>query len=388
MKKLALVGQSFLLGVMLLLMFSVNNRAQAFQGQSAVNSPEVQDDRSVTFRIQAPNADSVKLSSSDIPGSMFGTHMKKNDRGVWELTTETLVPGAYRYNFNVDGVPVIDPRNTSISEANEHTWSLVVVPGNEMMDTREVPHGAVSEVTYYSESLGKFRRMHVYTPPGYETSDKNYPVFYLLHGAFDSDDAWSTVGRSGFILDNLIAEEMAVPMIVVMPDGHTGPFSFGNDLPMQEFVNDFNEDIKPYVENNYRVFTDRENRAMAGLSMGGAHTLDIAIPHLDDYAYIGVYSSGVFGLAGGPGGNEQASEEEPAYVTQNKEVLEDESLKQGLELFWFATGKDDFLIETSRATVEMFRDHGFDVVYNETEGAHTWLNWRDYLIEFTPKLFK
>ncbi len=382
-------GRTGLIITLMVLFVSGECLAQGNENSSQVNSPEVGGDRRVTFRIQAPNADSVKLSSSDIPGSMFGTHMSRNDKGVWELTTDQLAPGAYRYNFNVDGVPVIDPRNTAISEANEHVWSLVAVPGNAMMDTLDVPHGAVAEVTYHSEPLERFRRMHVYTPPGYETSNRNYPVFYLLHGAFDSDDAWPTVGRAGFILDNLIAEGKAEPMIVVMPDGHTGPFSFGSDLPMQDFINDFEKSIKPYIEDSYRVLANRENRAMAGLSMGGAHTLHIAIPNLEEYAYIGVFSSGVFELSNGPGDNEQdEGESEPAYLKQNREVLTDDELKEGLELFWFATGKDDFLVETSRKTVKLFKDYGFDVVYEETEGAHTWLNWRDYLIEFTPKLFK
>lgn len=377
---------TFSLTVFIVLTISGKGWAQAYASSSSVTSPEVNDDKSVTFRIAAPNADSVKLSSSDIPGSMFGIDMEKNNNSIWEITTDPLAPGAYRYNFDVEGVPTIDPRNTAISEANEHTWSLVVVPGKEMMDTREVPHGAVSEVTYYSESLDRFRRMHVYTPPGYEKGSDKYPVFYLLHGAFDSDDSWSTVGRSGFILDNLIAEGKAKPMIVVMPDGHTGPFTMGQDMRMDEFINDFENSIRPHVEQHYRVYTDRDHRAMAGLSMGGAHTLNIAVPNLRDYAYIGVFSSGIFELTGGPGGSEGA-EGESSYEQQNKEVLGNATLKEGLELFWFATGKDDFLVETSRATVELFEKHGFDVVYEETEGAHTWLNWRDYLIEFTPKLF-
>ncbi|NGP77386.1 esterase [Balneolaceae bacterium YR4-1] len=349
-------------------------------------SPEVHGDQRVTFRIQAPNADSVKLSSSDIPGSMFSRHMAKNKEGVWELTSDVLAPGAYRYRFEVNGISVIDPRNTSFSESNENIWSLVTVPGNPMMDTRDVPHGAVAEVTYHSESLDRFRRMHVYTPPGYESGEGQYPVFYLLHGAYDSDDAWSTVGRAGFILDNLIAEGKAKPMIVVMPDGHTGPFGYGDELPMDEFIQDFKNDIKPYVESHYRVKANRENRAMAGLSMGGAHTLGIAIPNLDEYAYIGVFSSGVFGLVNNDGSVVEASE--TAYVKQNSEVLSNDDLKEGLELFWFATGKEDFLLDITRATVTMFEDYDFDVVYEETEGAHTWLVWRDYLIEFTPKLFK
>jgi enterochelin esterase-like enzyme len=160
--------------------------------------------------------------------------------------------------------------------------------------------------------------MHVYTPPGYESGEGKYPVFYLLHGAMDCDDSWSSVGRAGFILDNLIAAKKAKPMVVVMPAGHTGPFTFGRGgLPMDEFVQDFNGDILPYVEKNYRVHTDRQNRAIAGLSMGGAHTLSIAIPQLEKFAYIGVFSSGVFGIAGGGRGG-PAAPSGPSWEEQNK----------------------------------------------------------------------
>jgi enterochelin esterase family protein len=212
-------------------------------------------------------------------------------------------------------------------------------------------------------------------------------VFYLLHGAMDCDDSWSSVGRAGFILDNLIAAKKARPMVVVMPAGHTGPFTFGRGgLPMDEFVRDFNGDILPYVEKNYRVYTDRQNRAIAGLSMGGAHTLSIAFPQLEKFAYIGVYSSGVFGIAGGGMGG-PAAQGGPSWEEQNKEKLDNADLKKDLKLVWFATGKEDFLIETSRATVDMLKKHGFDVVFKETDGAHTWINWRNYLNEFAPQLF-
>ena len=362
-------------------------KAQAWNNRSPVSSPEVSEDGKITFRIYAPNADTVRLSSSDLPGQMWGSMMTRDEEGEgeWELTVGPFVPGSYRYNFNVDGVSVIDPVNPVTSQSNANTWSLVTVSGDPNMDTRDVPRGAVSEVTYYSESLGKFRRMHVYTPPGYEADDsKNYPVFYLLHGAGDNDDSWSSVGRAGFILDNLIADGKAVPMIVVMPDGHTSIFRWGaGGLNMNEFVKDFNGDIKPYVEAHFRVKTDRASTAIAGLSMGGAHTLDIGIPNLGEFAYIGVYSSGVFGINGGP-----MAGQVPSYTERNAAVLDDESLKEGLKLFWFATGDEDFLVETTRATVKMFEGHGFDVVYEETGGGHTWLNWRDYLIEFAPMLFR
>jgi len=350
-----------------------------------VVSPEVAADRKITFRILAPKAEAVMLSAGDIPGQ-GRTEMTKNAEGVWEVTVGPIDAGAYRYNFNVDGVSVIDPRNPATSESNANTWSLVYVPGSDFMDTKDVPHGAVASVTYYSKSLQRFRRMHVYTPPGYELGEGKYPVFYLLHGAMDCDDSWSSVGRAGFILDNLIAAGKAKPMIVVMPAGHTGPFTFGRGgLPMDEFVKDFNGDILPYVEKNYRVYADRQHRAIAGLSMGGAHTLSIAIPNLDKFAYFGVFSSGVFGIAGGgPGGAPQG----PSYEEQNKAVLDNADLKKGLKLVWFATGREDFLIETSRATVEMLKKHGFDVVFKETDGAHTWINWRNYLNEFAPQLFQ
>ncbi len=350
-----------------------------------VVSPEVAADRRVTFRILAPKAEAATLSGSDIPGIGRGAEMTKSAEGVWEVTLGPIEAGAYRYNFNVDGVSVIDPRNPSTSEANANTWSLVYVPGSDFMDTKDVPHGAVAEVTYYSKSLQRFRRMHVYTPPRYELGEGKYPVFYLLHGAFDCDDSWSSVGRAGFILDNLIAAQKAKPMVMVMPAGHTGPFSFGGGrLPMDEFVQDFNNDIMPYVEKNYRVYADRPHRAIAGLSMGGAHTLSIAIPQLDKFAYFGVFSSGIFGITGGgPGGAPQG----PSWEEQNKANLDNADLKKGLKLVWFATGTEDFLIQTSRATVDMLKKHGFDVVFNETPGAHTWINWRNYLNEFAPQLF-
>jgi enterochelin esterase-like enzyme len=353
-----------------------------------VVSPEVSADRQVTFRILAPNAQAVRLTGGDMPGIGQGAEMKKDPNGIWEAKIGPLGPGAYRYNFNVDGVSVIDPRNPATSESNTNTWSLVVVPGSDFMDIKDVPHGAVAEVTYFSKSLKRFRRMHVYTPPGYELGQGKYPIFYLLHGASDSDDAWTSVGRAGFILDNLIAAGKAKPMVVVMPAGHTGPFMFrprgdSSQPRVDEFAEDFKNDIMPYAESHYRVYTDAQNRAIAGLSMGGGQTLNIAVTNPCRFAYLGVYSSGIFGIAGGFGGNPAG----PSWEEQHKETLDSADLKEGIKLFWFATGKDDFLVGTSRATVEMFKKHGFEVVYKETEGAHTWINWRDYLNEFAPQLF-
>jgi enterochelin esterase family protein len=258
-----------------------------------------------------------------------------------------------------------------------------------------VPHGAVAEVTYRSSTLGRDRRMHVYTPPGYENGRDRYPVFYLLHGAGDNDDSWSTVGRAGFILDNLIATQKARPMVVVMPAGHTSRTnanSVGRSAT-DEFVGDFVTDVMPYVEKHYRILTDRPNTAIAGLSMGGLQTLEVAIPRLERFAYVGVYSSGLIGAfpnAGGRGA--AAATPAPAGPVEWEKVnaakLDDANLKKGLRLLWFGTGKEDFLLSTTNATVDLFKRHGFSPVFVESPGGHTWINWRNYLSDFAPQLFR
>ncbi|HEY2953006.1 MAG TPA: alpha/beta hydrolase-fold protein [Verrucomicrobiae bacterium] len=387
--------------VLAALMFTPAAFAQRGRGPQGpqVVSPEVAPDRHVTFRILAPKAESVRLSGGDIPGNGQGAEMKKATNGVWEVTLGPIDPGTYRYNFNVDGVAVIDPRSAAISESNNNVWSLVHVPGSDFMDTRDVPHGAVAAITYYSKALGKFRRMHVYTPPGYESGKGRFPIFYLLHGAGDSDEAWTSVGRAGFILDNLIADGKAKPMVVVMPAGHTRPFSFGartgtstnsasGRSPVDEFVEDFVNDIMPYAERHYRVYTDRQHRAIAGLSMGGSQSLNIAIPHLEKFGYVGVFSSGVLGAFGAGRGGATNAPAGPTWEERHKDALDNAKVKKGLKLFWFATGKDDFLIETSRGSVAMLKKHGFNPEFKETPGAHTWINWREYLNEFAPQLFR
>jgi enterochelin esterase family protein len=349
------------------------------------------------------------LTGSDIPGMGQGKAMTNGDKGIWEVTIGPIAPGSYRYNFNVNGVAVIDPRNPLVSESNNNGWSLVHVPGSEFSDTKNVPHGAVAAITYYSTALGKFRRMHIYTPPGYELGQRKFPVFYLLHGAGDCDDSWTSVGRAGFILDNLIAVKQARPMIVVMPAGHTRPTGRGPlpasaqpgssaAPPPDEFIQDFLTDIMPYVEKNYRVLAGRENRAIAGLSMGGSQTLNIALPNLEKFGYVGVFSSGllnVFGRqppgAGGPPAASTSTQITPAgetWLKQHQAKLDDANLKKGLKLLWVGIGKDDFLLSTSRSTLELLKQHGYMPVSRESEGGHTWINWRNYLREFAPQLFQ
>ncbi|HOP97725.1 MAG TPA: alpha/beta hydrolase-fold protein, partial [Verrucomicrobiota bacterium] len=214
-----------------------------------MNSAEILPDRQVTFRIFAPEATTVRFASSDIMNLGPKAQMTKNENGVWETTVGPLEPGAYRYNFVVNGVSTTDPQSALVSESNTRLQSLLIVPGSEWMDTKDVPRGAVAQVTYYSKALQRFRRMHVYTPPGYESDNKRYPVFYLLHGAMDNDNAWTSVGRAGFILDNMIAAGKVKPMVVIMPAGRTtasmrmSGIGGGGGQSSDEFYEDFVNDI-------------------------------------------------------------------------------------------------------------------------------------------------
>ncbi len=407
-----------------------------------VVSPEILQDQRVVFRILAPRAQSVTLSASDIPSPSAsaagrgaapaeapaapsapapagrgGVQFTPNEQGVWEATVGPVPAGAFRYVFMLDGVRTLDPINTKVSESNGYNWSYFYVPGRDFMDeSKDVPHGAVASIYYYSTVLKTMRRMHIYTPPGYEIGSTKYPVFYLLHGAGDCDDSWTSVGRAGFILDNLIAAKKAKPMIVVMPAGHQpGTSAFGAPAAapatsgaasapaVSPFTREFMTDMLPYVEKHYRVISDRPHRAIAGLSMGGMQTLDIAFRHLADFAYIGVFSSGAV-LGGGrgaappaaaaPAGRATAAPaaapaqaQQPDWETTHKADLDNAALKKGTRLIWLSTGVDDGLITSTRATVDILKKHGFSPVFKESQGAHTWLNWRDYLYEFAPQLF-
>ena len=397
-----------------------------------VVSPEVKPDGRVVFRLLAPKAEKVTLNAGDITilftgggaGAITGTDITtvmpttpipaggpeftKNDAGIWEATVGPVPPGAYRYVFQVDGVRVLDPVNTRSAESRDNMWSLFTVPGAATMDTADVPHGAVAEIFYHSSVLKTTRRMHIYTPPGYEVGNTKYPVFYLLHGAGDTDDAWTSVGRAGFIFDNLIAGRKAKPMIVVMPAGHQpivpgapAPGSAPPQTPtVNPFTNEFITDMLPYVEKHYRTVNDRAHRAIAGLSMGGGQTLDIAFNHLSMFSQIGVFSSGAV-LGGGrgrapgaaPAGAPTAAPATPQpprpdWEATHKTDLDNAALKKGTKLIWLSTGKDDGLVANTRSTVDILKKHGFAPVFIESPGAHSWFNWRNYLIEFTPQLFQ
>jgi enterochelin esterase-like enzyme len=379
----------------------------------AVVSPEVLSDGRITFRIRAPQAESVQLSASDIPALAGGGRgaapsgrapgaLTRLEDGIWSVTVGPVDPGAYRYKFAVDGVLVVDPVNPLISESNAYTSSMVVVPGSDFQDAKQVPHGAIAAVTYYSSVLKTFRRMRVYTPPGYELGGQKFPVFYLLHGASDCDESWTSVGRAGFILDNLLAAKKVKPMIIVMPAGHQpgqpgmggggGRGAAADPAAVPMFTQEFIADMMPYVESHYRTINDRAHRAIAGLSMGGGQTLDIAFRKLDRFAYIGVFSSGA-SLAGGgrgaaPAAGAAAQAPRPDFESLHKADLDNAGLKKGTKLVWLSTGVDDSLMSSTKATVDVLKKHGFAPVFKESPGAHTWINWRNYLHEFAPLLFQ
>jgi enterochelin esterase-like enzyme len=233
----------------------------------------------------------------------------------------------------------------------------------------------VSSIEYWSTTLGAKRRAHVYTPPGYMKNATRYPVLYLVHGAGDSDDSWTSVGHAHYILDNLIAAGKAKPMIVVMPFGHT-PDRAGADLLVNEdFGNDLAKDLMPFVEANYRTINGPATRAMAGLSMGGAHTLQFGITHPERYGYVGVFSMGLMDTT-----------QLASYEKRNADALR-RSGKE-LKLVYYAVGKDDFLYRSIAPTRSLLEKYGVKSLYNESGGGHTWTNWRHYLNDFAPRLFR
>ncbi len=349
-----------------------------------LKSPKVMDDKRVAIQIYAPKASEVTVGGDFNPTNK-PISLTKNDQGVWSTTTGPLRPDYYTYTLTVDGVRTMDPKNAVIKQGISSLENVMVVPGAETAfeDNKPVPHGEVRDVWYSSSSLNMMRRMHVYTPPGYEKSNAKYPVFYLLHGAGDDDSGWNSIGRAGFILDNLIAAGQAKPMIVVMPNGSM-PMPPQTGMPNTQvlnnmrsmFANDFLKDVMPYVEKTYRVLPNRENRALAGLSMGGFQTLDVTLTRPELFDYVGVFSSGFFGSS--------IDEAETKYA----KVLNDPAFNKNKKLFWIGIGKDDFVMDANKKTLALLDKHQIKYQYKESAGGHTWINWRQYLNEYAPMLFR
>jgi enterochelin esterase-like enzyme len=363
-----------------------SNRCTAPTGMGTANykSAEQLPDGRFIFRICAPDATTVGLGSSDnediSPNSFMGgtgRTMTKDENGLWSVTTpKPLAPDTYRYFFFVNGVRVPDPAAQEFSLERSNVDSLIEVKGSEgdfQTFHNDIPHGSVAKINYWSEPLGSVRRMHVYTPPGYEKDGKSYPVLYLVHGAGDSDNSWSTVGRANNILDNLIEAGKAKPMIIVMPSGHTPDRSInaGNMMQNNDFSNDFLKVVIPYIDKNYRTITNADNRAMAGLSMGGAHTIQNGLTHPELFHYIGIFSI--------PGGGEQYEKDNDAAL---KKAATD------IKMVYYAYGREDFVVRNADQLKGTLNKYGIPLMLHETDGGHTWINWREYLNDFATHIFK
>lgn len=394
MKRIAMLGTMIALSVC---GFSVEGRAQAMNticSTETVNaplplvyqSPTVLDDGRVQFRICLPGATMVKLISSELPGvppgsfgkGPGGQEMTRDDAGFWSTILGPVEPGTYRYAFDVAGARVPDPRAEVFSQGFSGVSSILDVNGPQVavqMFNPNVAHGQVSEIRYASKSLGITRRAHVYTPPGYERGgSQRYPVLYLVHGAGDSDDSWTTVGHANDILDNLIAAGKVKPMIVVMPYGHTPPRNGVNWWANTDFGNDLLKDLIPFIDGNYRTHAKARDRAMAGLSMGGNHTIQFGITHPEIFEDIGVFSMGL-----------SDDERVKAYVEEHSADLKRRAASSGV--LFYAMGRDDFLYPSVAPTRKVLDQFNIKYTYRESTGGHVWKNWREYLVEFLPQLF-
>jgi len=345
--------------------------------QAPIRSPEVLPDRRVTFRLSAPKASDVRLTCECFNGAKVLT---KDERGLWSITVGPVAPDIYEYEYSVDGVPVIDPRNPVIkynSRPNPASSLLDVpdVPGRAMFyDVRPVPHGAVSVRWYNSKATGTVRRVHVYTPPNYDKSSAKLPVLYLLHGADGDDSSWTWFGRANDILDNLLADGKAQPMVVVMPFGYAYPWNAGAaaDKQRTDFEKDLLDDLVPFVQANYRVYTDRQHRALVGLSMGGGQALTIGLHHLDLFSRVAGFSAAVA--------------RQP--FTAFKDVAGDaKKVNASLKLLWLGCGREDGLFTPNQEFADFLKTSGINNTFVESPGAHTWINWRRYLLEVAPKLW-
>lgn len=336
------------------------NRPQVPQFESV----KANADGSVTLSIYAPNAQKVS-ASGDMGG--YNTQFVKSAEGVWSGTIKDVKDGAYRYTFSVDGNTVFDPKNSSTAE--DRPVALIQREGTSFFDMKDVPHGAISQVFYKSSTMKATQRMHVWTPAGYNASSDALPVFYLIHGGGDNDASWPGVGRANFILDNLLAEGKIKPMIVVFPNG---------SIPTDSFASELMNDIVPYIEKNYKTLKGKDNRALAGLSMGGLETLNSFIAYPDQFAYINVMSSGWFA-------NDQAmldkGDKQLASIanTLNKNVK---------YLKFTMGGSTDIAYENCKGMLKLFDKNGIKYEYSEIEGGHSWYVWRHDLFNFAQQIFK
>ena len=354
----------------------------AFGGRKQIVSPEQQND-SVTFRLLAPYATDVQMYGSWMPGYGDRISLKRNAEYVWEVKIPAPTPEIYTYNFFVDGVSVSDPNNVLVQRDGTRYLSMLLVEGERSENYKEAnKRGSVSHVWYDSELLGINRRMTVYTPYGYETNKKTkYPVLYLLHGGGGDEEAWTSMGRTAQILDNLIEKGLAKPMIVVMPNGNPGQqaactlnlpakdISYRDPAYANSYVTSLVTEIIPFVEKNYRAIPKKEARAIAGLSMGGGHTTSATMLFPGVFDYICPMSCGM-----------RDGENVDAQMQAIK--------KAGYKLYWIGCGTDDFAWPGTEVMVEILKRNDMEYTLFASDGGHVWYNWRYYLNTFAQLLFK
>ena len=373
---------------------------QALWGTAPVVSPEIHDNNTVTFRFKAPKAVRVQLTGDFLPvqkNAKFEApgivDLKEGQEGVWEYTTpEPLKPELYSYSFIVDGLRMNDPANVYLIRDVSTLTNVFIIGGDraDFYKVNPVPHGTVSRIWYDSPALGLERRMTVYTPAGYETSGKRYPVLYLLHGMGGDEEAWISLGRTAQILDNLIAQGKAKPMIVVMPNGNAsqeaapGESSRGMVPPTMQlpktmegsYEQAFPEIVK-FIDKNYRTIKSKSGRAIAGLSMGGFHSLHISKQYPDMFNYIGLFSAAVM-----------PNKEVSSPIYENMEGKLKVQFDKNPALYWIAIGKTDFLYKANEEYRKLLDEKGYKYTYYESDEGHIWKNWRIYLTEFVPMLFR
>jgi enterochelin esterase-like enzyme len=350
--------------------------------RAAIISPEI-GEKTVTFRMTAPQAKLVRLYGSWMRSPDSSVNMTKDSLDVWTVSIPKPATELYTYNFIVDGLVINDPNNIFLQRDGVRYLSVLLVPGDLTANYFEAnKHGNLRKVWYDSPTIGKNRRMYVYTPYGYETSTESYPVLYLLHGGGGDEDAWSTMGRACQILDNLIEKKLAVPMICVMPNGNPGQEA-AKTLMLEEtvidrtnpkfanmYINSIVKDIIPYVEKNFRVIAKPEARAISGLSMGGGHTISATNEYPGTFGYICPLSSGI-------GANQTDIDAKLQGIK-----------KAGYKLYWIGCGSEDFTFAGNKNLDAALTKNGMEHTFFITGGGHTWANWRVYLNTFGPLLFK
>lgn len=346
-----------------------------------VISPEVNKDGSVTFRFRNKDAQKVELNCQMFAGNK---PMERDSSGVWSITVKPDQPDIYPYCFIVDGMQVADPENAEIFPNEGFKNSLVDVRGPEptMQDVQNVPHGKIT-YKYYHSDLGFDRPMCVYTPAGYDPAGKEkYPVLYLIHGMTDTYETWWKVGRANVILDNLIAQGLAKKMIVVMPYANPYPEMIQRKLaerydPMNTeiVVKEIINNVKPYIEENYKVLTDADHRAVAGFSLGGRQALATGFGHPDMFHYVCAFAPAIFGE------EYKANFSNGVYADANK-------IKANVRYMYLGTGKDDFLLQASLSLNQYLDELGLKHTFYNPGGGHTWMNCRDYLEAVAKNLFK